>query len=198
MTWEPLSLWYGALSTSDSAVHERAIVSGHGCFVRDASGREYLDARAALWNAALGYSNERVIAAITSQLTQLPVAQIIRHDQPTRLALDYAERLVRVLPGNLAHVRFCTTGAQAVEGAVMLSRFVRRRAGQPARTDVVALWTGYHGVGGLASGLTGEAPLHDLQAPLAPGVHHVPAGNLTALSTVVDRVGAGRITAVVL
>lgn len=195
----PPSLWFSALSsTGDQTYRDRAIVSGRGCLVRDASGNEYLDARSALWNAALGYGNQRVVDAMTRQLAELPVAQIIRHDQPTRIALDYADRLVAALPDGLAHVRFCTTGAQAVEGAVLLSRFVRRHSGEPNRTDVIAQWNGYHGIGGLATGLTGERPLHEQQTPLAPGVHHIPAGDLDALRATIDRVGADRVTAVVL
>lgn len=198
----PPSFWFSALSSttdrSDTGYRPRAIVSGRGCFVRDVAGNEYLDARSALWNAALGYGNQRIVDAMTRQLAELPVAQVIRHDQPTRIALDYADRLVATLPGELAHVRFCTTGAQAVEGAVLLSRFVRRQTGEPDRTHVIAQWNGYHGIGGLASGLTGESPLHEQQTPLAPGVHHIPAGDFDALRAMIDRVGRDRVTAVVL
>ncbi|WP_433392220.1 aspartate aminotransferase family protein [Micromonospora sp. KLBMP9576] len=193
------ALWFGALSGATDEEHRhRALESGEGCFVRDVTGRRYLDARSALWNAALGYDNARVRAAIHRQLDALPVAQLIRHEQPTALALAYARRLVAALPGDLAHVRFCTTGAQAVEGAVMLSRFIRRHEGHPERTGVIALWDGYHGVGGLASGLTGEAPLHRLQEPLATGVRHVPPGDADALRDAVASLGPQRVTAILL
>lgn len=193
------ALWFSALSGgSDDSFRDRALRSGQGCFVRDVSGRSYLDARSALWNAALGYGNRRIIEAMSRQLAELPVAQIIRHDQPTEAALSYAERLMTVLPGHLAHVRFCTTGSEAVEGAVFLSRFIRILDKQPDRTEVVALWDGYHGTGGLASALTGERPLHEMQGPLVPGVHHVPAGDAAALRDAIRRIGAGRLTAVIM
>ncbi|HEX6872093.1 MAG TPA: aminotransferase class III-fold pyridoxal phosphate-dependent enzyme [Micromonosporaceae bacterium] len=195
----PPSLWFSGLSSeTDPALPDRAIVSGHGCVVRDAAGNEYLDARSALWNAALGYGNQRIIAAMTRQLSELPVGQIIRHDQPTRIALEYADRLVGVLPRHLSHVRFCTTGAQAVEAAVLLSRFLRRRTGEADRTEVITLWNGYHGIGGLATSLTGEGPLHEQLAPLAPGVHHVRAGDLGDLHAAIARLGADRVTALLL
>ncbi|MEH0935386.1 aminotransferase family protein [Micromonospora psammae] len=191
------ALWFSALtSATDDDHRHRALESGEGCFVRDGAGRRYLDARSALWNAALGYDNPRVRAAMHRQLDTLPVAQLIRHEQPTALALAYARRLVAALPGDLAHVRFCTTGAQAVEGAVMLSRFIRRHQGRPERTEVIALWDGYHGVGGLASGLTGEPPLHRLQAPLANGVRHVRAGDPDELRDAVTALGPERVTAI--
>lgn len=198
-THERPALWFSALTAKDGgASPDRALVSGKGCFVRDVAGREYLDARAALWNAALGYSNERVQAAIVRQLQELPVAQIIRHDQPTQIALEYADRLVGVLPASLRHVRLCTTGAQAVEGAVLLSRFIRRGEGHPERTETLALRDGYHGVAGLAGSLTGEPALHDMLAPLSPGVHHVPAGDIGAFRSAVASIGASRLSAVLM
>src|SRR5690348_8551916 len=88
----PTALWFSDLSTATDheELWDRALVSGHGCFVRDAHGRDYLDARSALWNASLGYGNRRVIEAIRRQLDELPVTQIIRHNQPYRAALEYA------------------------------------------------------------------------------------------------------------
>jgi adenosylmethionine-8-amino-7-oxononanoate aminotransferase len=193
------ALWFGALSAASGSAHaDHALVSGHGCFVRDVSGREYLDARSALWNASLGYSNGRIIAAIVRQLGALPVAQLIRHDQPAQVALTYADRLVTALPEYLRHVRFCSTGAQAVEGAVLLSRFIRIQDGQPDRTQVLALWDGYHGIGGLAASLTGERPLHEVLAPLSPGVHHVAPMDAGALRAAIDRIGPRRLTAVIM
>jgi len=192
------ALWFSALtSSSGTGFADRALESGRGCFVRDVSGREYLDARSALWNAALGYGNRHLIEAMTRQLNSLPVAQIIRHDLPTEVALSYAERLISVLPDNLAHVRFCTTGAQAVEGALLLSRFIRVLRGQPERTQVLALWDGYHGIGGLAGAVTGELPIHEMLAPLVPGVRHVPAGDIDALRSAIGQIGSQQITAMI-
>ncbi|WP_436536175.1 aminotransferase class III-fold pyridoxal phosphate-dependent enzyme [Actinoplanes sp. HUAS TT8] len=192
------ALWFSTLTSRiDPAYQQRALVSGHGVFLRDVSGREYLDARSMLWNAALGYGYRPVADAITGQLQQLGVGQMIRFEQPPQIALDYAERLVAALPDTITQVRFCTTGAQAVEGAVMLSRFVRRHD-EPQRRDVIALWDGYHGIGGLASGLTGEKPLHAIEGRTVRDVHHVAAGDIEQLLSTIERVGSDRITAVLL
>lgn len=192
------ALWFGSLTADGrTIVPDRTLTSGHGCFVRDVSGSEYLDARSTLWNASLGYSNERIRAAMAGQLRELPVAQIIRHDQPTQVALQYADRLISVLPENLRHVRLCTTGTQAVEGAALLSRFIRVGHGQPERTQVLALWDSYHGISDLAGSLTGERPLHEMLAPLSPGVHHVHPGDISALRSAVAAIGGGRLSAVI-
>lgn len=193
------ALWFNARTRETAADRTAglALVSGHGCHVRDAAGREYLDARSALWNASLGYDDRTVADAMRRQLDTLPVAQSVRHDQPPETTLRYAERLVAALPAHLTHVRLCTTGSQAVEGAVLLSRFTRIVGGDPGRTQVLAHHDGYHGIGGLASALTGEPPLHGLHGPLVPGVHHVRPWDLDDLRATLERVGPERVTAVV-
>ena len=129
------ALWYLALRRDDLGsgdVLDRAITHGSGCYLYDRSGKRYLDARSGLWNVTLGYGNERVARAMADEAARLPGGQIVRYDQPTEIALEYAERLVSLLPDHLEHVRLLTTGAQATEGAVFLSRFVRKAHASPS------------------------------------------------------------------
>jgi adenosylmethionine-8-amino-7-oxononanoate aminotransferase len=194
------ALWYSALSLDDlhsDAVFHRAIASGDGCYVIDSAGRRYLDARSGLWNASLGYGNRRLIDSMTRQLAKLPAGQIIRERYPTQVALEYAGRLVGALPAHFTHVRFCATGAGAVEGAVLISRFVRKLHGEPDRVGVIAFHNGYHGTGGLASKLTGEPWQHKWQEPLAPAVHHVDPWDMSALRKMIDDVGPDRLTSLI-
>lgn len=194
------ALWYNTLTpqaASSGSITGTAIVRGEGCWVVDAAGRRYLDGRATLWNATLGHSNRRIAEAIAGQARRLPVAQLIRYDRPPAVALEYARRLVSQLPGELSHVRFGSTGSQATECAVLLSRFVRTVAGERDRTHVMAFKNSYHGTGGLANALSGERPLHALSCPLAPDVHHVPAWDLAALSDAIDRLGPQRVTCLI-
>lgn len=194
------ALWYNSLTPQAArvgSITETAIVRAEGCRVVDAAGRSYLDARAALWNATLGHSNRRIADAIADQARQLPVAQLIRYEQPPAVALEYARRLVSALPGELSHVRFGCTGSQATEGAVLLSRFVRAVTGQRDRTVVLAFRDSYHGTGGLANALSGDQPLHDLSGPLAPDVRHLPAWDLEALRETIAGIGTERITCLI-
>lgn len=197
------ALWYNTLNPrryrhdGSDPITETAVVRGEGCRVFDAAGRSYLDGRGTLWNATLGHSNARLADAIAAQVRTLPVAQLIRYDRPAEIALEYARRLVSALPGELSHVRFGSTGSQATEGAVLLSRFVRTVAGEPERTVVIALERSYHGTGGLANALSGERPLHALSQPLAPDVTHVPAWDLAELRATIERIGPQRITCLI-
>ncbi|GHH45247.1 aminotransferase family protein [Streptomyces candidus] len=194
------ALWYNSITreaVDTGAIESSAMSRGKGCWVQDASGTWYLDARAAMWNTTLGYDAERVVEAMTGQLRRLPVAQIIRYEEPSDVALEYARRLVDTLPDPLNHVRFGSTGSQMTTAAVLLSRFVRKVAGQTDRTKVIAFTNGYHGTGGIAGALTGERQMHALQAPLVPDVHHVKPWNLEALAKTVERHGPEHITAII-
>lgn len=194
------ALWYHSITPQridDGSIATTAVTKGKGCWVQDCGGRWYLDARAALWNATLGYGNERVIDAMIAQLRQLPVAQIIRYEQPPDVAFDYARRLAAALPGDLSHVRFGSTGSQMTSSAVLLSRFLRKVRGERQRTKVIAFHSAYHGTGGIAGALTGERPLHAMESPLVPDVHHVRPWDVDALKAMIDRHGPDRVTAVI-
>jgi adenosylmethionine-8-amino-7-oxononanoate aminotransferase len=194
------ALWSGALDhdpQARAAILDTALVRGEGARVQDARGRWYLDARSAMWNGTLGYSNTQVIDAMHRQLLALPVGQVIRYEQPPRVSLEYARELVLALPGALSHVRFGSTGSQMTASAVLLSRFVRKVLDEPQRTKVIAFHRSYHGTGAIAGHLSGERQLHALQAPLGPDVHHARPWSMDALRTALDRHGPEHVTAVV-
>ncbi|WBB78736.1 aminotransferase class III-fold pyridoxal phosphate-dependent enzyme [Micromonospora sp. WMMD882] len=194
------ALWYNSITAeavADGRIARTAVTQGKGCWVQDAAGTWYLDARAGMWNTTLGYQAERVVEAMAAQLRRLPVAQVIRYEEPPEIGLEYARRLVATLPDPLNHVRFGSTGSQMTSAAVLLSRFVRKVRGETGRTKVLAFTNGYHGTGGIASALTGERQAHALQAPLAPDVHHVKPWNVDALETMVARHGPEKITAII-
>ena len=51
------------------------ITSGHGIHVTDESGRDYIDAMAALWCVGLGFSEKRLADAAYRQMLELPYAR---------------------------------------------------------------------------------------------------------------------------
>jgi adenosylmethionine-8-amino-7-oxononanoate aminotransferase len=217
LTPENHALWHAGISMHRfflDADEDRFFVEGHGARVRDQAGRWYLDARSSLWNVTLGYDHPRLLAALHTQLDTLPSMQTIRFDRASAVAAEYANRLCAALPDNLTHVRFGNTGSQVSSAAVLLSRYIRKIQGEPERTGVVALESSWHGTGGLATALTGEPDMHELQAPLVPGVLHIPVphcptcpdGSSPAecaehsaahFSRLLDRVGAQTITALI-
>ncbi len=147
------------------------IAEGRGCLVFDSDGNEYLDAMAGLWCVNVGYGQERLIEAATRQLRQLPYTPLMRPSPP---ALELAERLTQLLPGDLNHVQFLNSGSEAVEAALKVARqYGRQVYPTQNRHKVIARYRGYHGWTMGALGATGQQARKTRFEPLIPGFIHV-------------------------
>jgi len=100
---------------------EGAVVEwqGEGCLLRDIYGREFIDCLGGFGIFALGHRHPRVIAAVKAQIDRLAL-----HSQwmMNPVAADAARRLAEITPGNLRKTFWCSTGTEAVEGALKLAR----------------------------------------------------------------------------
>lgn len=171
-------LWHGfdpMKTYVDTLEPGRFFVSGEGVWVTDADGKRYLDARACLMNVTLGYSHPRLIAAIADQAATLPVATLLGYEHPAEITVEYARRLAAKMPAGLGRIRLGHTGTQAVETAMLASRWARVQEGTPARMGILAHHTAYHGTGPGATALIGWEPWRDAAGPLVPGVVHTEA-----------------------
>lgn len=183
---------------------ENMLVEGCGVRVRDAGGRWFLDARSGLWNVTLGYSHPRVQAAIKRQVDTLPYANLIGYGRPAAIAVQAADALLPHLPEHLNRIRYCSNGSQAVEIAVLLSRFLHRTRGEAHRLAVFGLWRGFHGLGATAGAVTGLPYVHRQAGPLLPDVQHAPGpfepigdGSTSDLQRLITDYGPDRVAAVV-
>ena len=149
-----------------------AAVRGHGLFVTDAQGRDYIDASGGAAVSCLGHGHPDVLAAMHEQLDALAYAHTSFFT--TRVAEELAETLVADAPGDLAHVYFVSGGSEAVETALKIARqyFVER--GEPERRHIIARQQSYHGntLGALATGH--NAARREAFAPLLFATHHIP------------------------
>jgi adenosylmethionine-8-amino-7-oxononanoate aminotransferase len=146
-------------------------VSGRGVFIRDATGKDYIDASAGAAVSCLGHSHPDVLAAMRAQMDSLEYAHTSFFT--TRAAEDLADDLVAHAPEGLDHVFYVSGGSEAIEAALKLARqyFVER--GEPNRRHVIARRQSYHGVtlGALAVG--GREWQRQKFAPLLIETHHV-------------------------
>ncbi len=110
--------------------------SGHGSWLVDTDGNEWLDAYGGHAVATVGHSHPVVVKAIADQAAKLLFySTAVPHEARERLA----DQLARRAPDPLAKVFFCNSGAEANENQLMLAR---RRTG---RQGVVSLQGGWHG-----------------------------------------------------
>ncbi|MEU1736935.1 aminotransferase class III-fold pyridoxal phosphate-dependent enzyme [Streptosporangium sp. NPDC020145] len=183
---------------------ESMLVEGRGVRVRDRGGRWFLDARSGLWNVTLGYGHQAVGEAVKKQIDTLAYANLIGYGRPSAISVEAANALVPHLPPTMNKIRYCSNGAQAVETAVLLARFLHRADGAPARRAVFGLWSGYHGLGAAGGALTGMPYVHEQSGPLLPDVEHAPGpftagrpGEAGDLERLITSYGPERVAAVV-
>ncbi len=138
----------------------RQIASGTNGRVTDQDGNSFLDAVAALWCASLGFDNPRLIRAATTQMERLAYYHSFMGrtcDVTETLAL----RLAGMLPGDLTHVFFATSGSEAVESSVKMVRYYQNARGKTDKKRIIAREGAYHGSGQMAAALTGMDYCHD-------------------------------------
>lgn len=111
-------------------------VSGHGSWLVDEDGNEWLDAYGGHAVASTGHSHPDVVRAISDQAARLLFySTVVPH--PAREEL--ARVLARLAPDPLERVFFCNSGAEANENALHLARKTTGRQG------MVSLAGGWHG-----------------------------------------------------
>jgi adenosylmethionine-8-amino-7-oxononanoate aminotransferase len=146
-------------------------VSGEGVTIRDAAGKEYIDASGGAAVSCLGHSHPDVLAAMHAQLDRLAYAHTSFFT--TQVAEELAHDLVAHAPRGIGHVFFLSGGSEAIEAGLKLARqyFVER--GELQRRYFIARRQSYHGItlGALAVGE--RLRQREAFGPLLIETHHV-------------------------
>lgn len=137
----------------------------------DIAGRRYLDGLSGIYTVSVGHANARVLAAISQQYERLSFSPPMHGTNP--LAIELANRLARLAPGDLNTVKFASSGSEANEAAIKLARQYHRLRGQPGRTKVISRYQSWHGSTGLALAASGLKSRKVVNEPLAEGFLHV-------------------------
>jgi 4-aminobutyrate--pyruvate transaminase len=147
------------------------IARGEGCRVFDDSGRDYIEAVAGLWCAALGFSSERLAEVAYRQMRELGYYHLYRH-RSNEPAIALAEKLIEIAPVPMARVLFQCSGSEANDTAIKLAWYYWDAVGEPQRTKIIARKMAYHGNTCAAVSLSGKPDMHaGFGLPLAPFRH---------------------------
>jgi 4-aminobutyrate aminotransferase len=115
----------------------------------------------------IGHRHPKVVTAAKDQIDKLvqgPIG-VVNYESLLRLAND----LGRVTPGSLQAFFFGNSGAEAVEGAIKLARYVTGRPG------IVAFLGGFHGrTYGAASVTSSKSKYRKHYEPHLPSIYFVP------------------------
>jgi 4-aminobutyrate--pyruvate transaminase len=147
------------------------IVRGEGVYVIDADGNRYLEGLAGLWCTALGWSEERLVAAGTRALRGLPFYHGFggKAAEPT---IDLADKLRSIAPVPMARVFFANSGSEANDTAVKLVWYFNNAVGRPEKKKIISRHRAYHGVTVASASLTGLPANHrDFDLPIARILH---------------------------
>lgn len=112
-----------------------------------------------------GFGHPKVIEAIKSQLDQL---SFCTRRYTNRVAVQLAQRLTDLAPGDLNKVLFAPGGSEAISMALKLARYAT------GRYKTISMWEAFHGATLDAISLGGEAIFRQNVGPLLPGTEHVP------------------------
>jgi adenosylmethionine-8-amino-7-oxononanoate aminotransferase len=151
------------------------IVRGDGAYVFDSKGRRYLDGLAGLFVSMVGHGRDEIAEAAARQSKELAYFPLWSYAHPR--AIELAERLANLAPGDLNRVFFTTGGSEAVESAWKLARQYFRAIGQPSRYKVISRDIAYHGATLGALSITGLPAIKAAFEPLVPGSVRVPNTN---------------------
>src|SRR5436309_16091218 len=91
-----------------------------GVYYWDVSGKRYLDALSGIYVVAVGHNNRRVIEAIRRQLDTLHFSPPMHGTNP--VAIQLANVLDELAPGDLSAVKLQCGGAEVTEAAIKLAR----------------------------------------------------------------------------
>jgi adenosylmethionine-8-amino-7-oxononanoate aminotransferase len=155
-----------------SAKQRVVMVEGDGCRLRDADGREYLDATGGLWLAQVGHGRREIAEAAAEQMQRLEYFTSFWEFTNDR-AIELAERLTSISPPKQTHVYFTSGGSEGNEAALKMSRYAHWRRGERDRTWILARRQAYHGVGYGSGTATGFPVYHEGFGPMLPHVRHL-------------------------
>jgi 4-aminobutyrate aminotransferase-like enzyme len=132
-------------------------------YVWDADGNQYLDFFGGIVTISVGHANERVNAAVHSQVDRLQHVSTLFVTEP-QAAL--AQKIASLAPGGrLTRCFFTNSGTEANEMAILAARCAT------GASEIVALRHSYHGRSVLGMALTGNS-MWRLGGALQPGIVH--------------------------
>ncbi len=159
------------------------IVSGLGCELTDAGGRVFLDGTSSLWCNVHGHRHPKIDAAVHDQLGRVAHTTMLGLTHPS--AIELAERLVAIAPGDLSRVFYSDTGAAATEIGLKMAFQGHVQAGETKRTRFAYLESSYHGDTLGAVSVGGIELFHERFRPLLFDAIKLPFGDADGCAAII-------------
>jgi adenosylmethionine-8-amino-7-oxononanoate aminotransferase len=151
------------------------IARGEGPYLWDTNGKRYIDGLAGLFVVQAGHGRHELADAAAKQAAELAFFPIWSYAHPK--AVELADRLADLAPGDLNRVFFTTSGSEGVESAWKLARSYFKRVGKPGKVKAISRHIAYHGTSMGALSITGLPGIKAEFEPLVPSTIRVPNTN---------------------
>ena len=121
----------------------RVIERGEGCWLYDADGNAFLDACGGAFVANVGHGVAEIADAMAAQARRLAYVNgtAFSHDAVE----EFSAELAALAPGDLDRVYPLSSGSDAIEAALKLTRQYWLESGRARKHKVIALTPAYHG-----------------------------------------------------
>ena len=134
--WHP----YTHINSKPAAI---PIVKGKNAILYDENGNKYIDGISSWWVNIHGHGNKYIARKIYAQAKKLE--QVIFTAFTHEPAVELAEKLLSVLPGDFSKIFYTDDGSTATEVAIKLSLQYWKNVGDNKRKKVLAFHNSYHG-----------------------------------------------------
>ena len=159
------------------------IVSGKGCIVKDADGKEYIDLTSGIGVTCFGVADEIWQQAVIAQLGKVQHTSNLYYTSPdAQLAKLLCEKT------GMKKVFFSNSGAESNECAIKVARKWAAENKGPEYSTIITLVNSFHGRTISTLAATGQDHFHQLFQPLTPGFVHTPANDLAAFEALAAQV----------
>ncbi len=150
---------------------------GEGMYVYDENGKEYLDFVAGIAVNSLGHNHKKLTEAIALQAKTMIHCSNLYWTKP-QVAL--AEKLVS--GSDFDKIFFCNSGAEAIEGALKISR---KYGSKTNRSEIITMLNSFHGRTFGAVTATGQPHYQEGLGELLPNIKYAEYNNYESLKDAV-------------
>ena len=155
---------------------------GHGLYAEGPEGQKYLDFTSGIGVNSLGYCDMTWAEAVSGQAHKLQHTSNLYYTAPCgKLAKKLCKRT------GMSKVFFGNSGAEANEGAIKAARKYSFDKYGADRYNVITLVNSFHGRTIATLTATGQGVFHNYFGPFNEGFQYVKAGDIDALTEMVDR-----------
>ena len=119
--WHPL--------TQHRLQHEMlGIEKASGVYLYDIDGKSYIDAISSWYTCVYGHCNEHILNRVTEQMKELD--QVVFSGFTHKPAVELAEALLEILPGNQTKIFYSDNGSTATEIGIKMALQFQHNSGR--------------------------------------------------------------------